>query len=221
MLGFTTYAGDYRTIPGGFHQGPQNLDWCGRNNQNYLAAPASFRNPLQASVLSEYLEKTDRILECPSAKREANTFFDYTMIIRMAGARPDLAWRATYPLAPPALAPTRDFPAIPLIIEEHDALFNRSYDDGSFAGTDQFSKRHGVKDTGSSAGGRAGAAHIGYLDGSVAPFKAPVGGNDRLAEPADLNARQLRLVKVGGVGYGLADSTAAEWGWANRPRSPN
>lgn len=216
MLGFLSYAADYRTIPGGYWQGPQNLDWCGRNNVAFTGAPAgTYRNPLETSVLREYLEKTDRILECPSARREANKFFDYTMIIRMAGARTDLAWNAVYQAQPPAAAPVRHFAAIPLIIEEHDILYNRSYDDGSFAGNDQFSTRHGVRDSGSSAGGRGGACHIGFLDGGIALFKPPVGPADRTEEAADLTAKKIFLIKKGTTQHQLWQSSASEWGWAN------
>lgn len=220
-LAMQNYAADQKVIPGAYWQGPLNLDWCGKNNQNYIANPTAYAHPLAASVLAEYLEKTDRIMECPSAKRAANNLYDYTMIIRLAGARVDLEWRMIYP-GNPLLAATgtnlRTFQAIPLLIEEHDEFFNRSYNDGSFAGQDQFSKRHGVRETGSAAGGRNGAANIGYLDGSVGLFKAPVGANDRAEEAADLNARHVRLVKGGGIAWDINQSTAAEWGWANRAR---
>lgn len=217
MLGFATYAADFKTIPGGYWQGPQNLDWCGRNNVSFMNAPAgTYRNPLETSVLREYVENTDRIMECPSAKREANKFFDYTMIIRMAGARVDLAWQAVYQAQPPALAPIKNFAAIPLIIEEHDLYYNRSFDDGSFAGNDQFSTRHGVREVGSAAGGRGGGCHIGFLDGGIALFKPPVGGNDRAEEPADLTAKKFFLIKKGTTQNQLWQSNASEWGWANR-----
>lgn len=214
-----TYANDYKTIPGAYWQGAQNLDWCGKNNQNYISNPAAFKHPLMASVLGEYLEKADKIIECPSAKREANNLFDYTMIIRLAGARVDLPWRMNYPVQPENASSVRkDFPAIPLLIEEHDEFYNRSFNDGSFAGNDQFSKRHGVKESGSAAGGRNGACNIGYLDGSIGLFKAPVGANDRTEEPTDLKAVHLRLIKGGDQAFQINSSTAAEWAWANRAR---
>jgi prepilin-type N-terminal cleavage/methylation domain-containing protein len=217
VTGFSSYATDNKTvIPGGFHQGPQNLDWSGRNNAIYLSNPARYLHPLEASVMREYLGWVDKILECPAAKREANTYFDYTMPIRLAGAKIDLPWRMTYQEQPPALAPTKVFQGVPILIEEHDLFFNRSYDDGSFASRDQFSKRHGARNSGSAVGGLLGGGHIGYLDGSVSLFKAPAGGQDRVEEPTDLTAEKLRLIKGGGVAHPIASSSAAEWGWANR-----
>lgn len=216
-LALTTYAADYKVMPGTYWQGPQNLDWCGRNNVAYTSNPSQFTHPLQSSVLYDYLSQADRILECPSARRASNNFFDYTMIIRFAGARMDLPWRVSYPERPEnAGSPRREFPAIPLIIEEHDLFYNQSFDDGSFAGTDQFSTRHGVRKAGSDAGGRGGACNIGYLDGSVGLFKAPVGGNDRAAEPQDLDASKLRITKKPNTSFTVNDTNAAEFGWINR-----
>jgi prepilin-type N-terminal cleavage/methylation domain-containing protein/prepilin-type processing-associated H-X9-DG protein len=217
-LGFHTYADDYKVIPGTYHQGPINLDWCGENNVAYN--PALHRHPFETSVLRDYLERTDRIMECPAAKRAANVKFDYTMVIRLAGARVDLQWRMAYPASP--ATPTlnmRNFPGIPLLIEEHDKFFNETYDDGSFAAEDQFSTRHGARGAGSAAGGPNGSCNLAYLDGSVGPFKAPVGGNDRVAENADLKARHLRLVKKRGQTWPIDSSTATEFGWANRPQN--
>lgn len=223
MLGFSTYAGDYKVIPGTFWQGPKNLDWCGRNNATYTANPGGFRHPFKTSVLNDYLSDADKILECPAAKRTANAIFDYTMVIRLAGARLDLSWRADYPLNPenPASA-RRVFQGIPLLIEEHDEFFNRTYDDGSFAFDDQFSTRHGSRRSASDAGGRTGQCNIGYLDGAVAPFRPPVGPQDRVNEAQDLQAADLRVIKGGGAGsasggvaHPVYSSAATEWGWIN------
>ncbi len=220
MLGFTFYARDYKVIPGGYWQGPQNLDWCGRNNATYLANPTAGRHPFETSVLSSYLSGADRILECPAAKREANKFFDYSMIIRFAGARLDLDWKMTYPIIPALQAGAQgQFPAIPLLIEEHDAFSNRSNNDGSFANMDQFSTRHASKGSGSAVGGIGGGCNIGYLDGSAALFKAPVGGNDRAAETRDLTANHLRILKGPQLTpFTVGMSSAAEFGWVNGSR---
>src|SRR5262245_28779755 len=73
------YAHDYKVIPGGYWQGPViNLDWCGRNNTLFLTQGG--RSPLETSVLREYLSNTDKILECPTGKRIANGYYDYTMV---------------------------------------------------------------------------------------------------------------------------------------------
>jgi len=219
ILAMHNYAADYKVIPGAYWQGATNLDWCGKNNVIYTANPAAYRHPLQASVLNEFLEKTDRIMECPSAQRVANNLYDFTMIIRMPGARVDLPWRMTYPVQPEnAGSVRRNFQAIPILMEEHDEWYNRRDNDGSWAGNDQISKRHGAKETGSAAGGRSGGGTIGYLDGSVGLFKAPAGPNDRLEENGDLKAVQLRLIKAGGSQHMINSSAANEWGWANRPR---
>lgn len=220
MLGFHMYANDYKVIPGTYWQGPVNLDWVGRNNVLYTSNPTLYSHPFQTSVMREYLQTTDKITECPSAKREANRFFDYTMLIRMAGARIDLNWRMSYPERPEQASSTRkEFPALLVLAEEHDEFYNRSYDDGSFAGMDQWSTRHGSRKAGSAAGGRGGGGHNGYLDGSVALFKPPVGGNDRLAEAQDLEISDIRVVKAPGTSYQMNASSAAEFGWINRSRN--
>ena len=57
ILGFTTYATDYKAIPGGYWQGAngvapnQNLDWCGINNLAYVSNPTNYTHPFQTSVL--------------------------------------------------------------------------------------------------------------------------------------------------------------------------
>jgi prepilin-type N-terminal cleavage/methylation domain-containing protein len=228
ITGFTNYAADYKVIPGTIHQGRdlgvdprRDLDWSGRHNTNYLNAPAgTYTHPLQASVLYEYLSGADKIMECPTAKREANKFYDYTMIIRFAGARLDLDWQMTYPLHPesPTPATTKLFPAIPLLIEENDTFSNRQDDDGAFANVDQFSTRHAARKAGSAVGGRGGGCNIAYLDASVGFFKSPVGPNDAVAEPQDLVANHLRILKGSRLApFTVGYSSASEWGWINRP----
>ena len=225
ILGFTSYATDYKVIPGSLYQGTsgiapmQNLDWSGRNNLAYISAPSNYRHPFETSVLYEYLSGADKILECPSAKREANRFFDYTMVIRFAGARLDLDWQMTYPINPatPA-AGTKTFRGIPLLIEESETFYNRSFDDAAFANNDQFSTRHAARFAGSAAGGRGGGCNLAYLDGSVGFFKPPVGPNDAIAEPQDLTSNHLRVLKgVRLTPFPVGNSAAYEWGWVNRP----
>ncbi|MGH7133855.1 MAG: type II secretion system protein [Phycisphaerales bacterium] len=206
MTAMTNYAMSQRCIPGTYWQGAQNLDWAGRQNTTYLANPAAYRHPLETSVLKDYLERLDRIMECPTAKRDANAFFDYTVIIRMAGARTDLEYRVTYPTQPQlANSPRMEFQSIPILMEEHPLFYNRSFDDGSFAAQDQLALRHGR------------AAHIGFLDCSVALFKAPAGGNPDVEEAGDLKCSQLRLVR-GMRTFPLDFSNAQEFGWVNKPR---
>jgi len=218
-LAFTAYAGDYKVMPGTYWQGPLNMEWSGRRNAEYLANPSAYKHPFETSVLREYLSGSDKVMECPSAKRESNQWFDYTAVIRMAGARVDLDWKVTYPDQPAVLGGSRTyFRAMPLLVEEHDIFYNRTSDDGSFATIDQFSTRHGRRGSGSSNGGLGGGSNLAYLDGSVGLFRPPVGGNDRVQEPEDLGAHHLRLMDGRGRTHILSLSDATEFGWVNTPR---
>src|SRR5262249_36555843 len=144
LLAFTTYAGDYRVIPGTYLQGASDLDWCGRGNTAYLANPGSYRHPFEAAVLREYADRTDRILDCAAAMSPAGHYVDYTMVVRMAGARLDVQWRETYPLRPQDPDSARkDLPGLILLVEEHEQFFNLVHDNGAFEDEDQFSTRHG------------------------------------------------------------------------------
>jgi prepilin-type N-terminal cleavage/methylation domain-containing protein len=219
MIAFTAYATDYKVIPGSYYQGPINLDWSGRENVSFN--PLVYPKPFQTSVLYDYVSTAEKILECPSAKREANRYFDYTMIIRFAGARLDVPWQMAYAKNPAIAFSTANsalFPAVPLMIEEHDIFYNRSYDDGSFANNDQFSTRHAAKNAGSSAGNRGGGCNLGYMDGSARIFKAPVGPDDRTAEAGDLTCNQLRILKGPKLTpYTVGSSASNEFGWVNKP----
>lgn len=201
------YAGDHKVIPGGYWQGPQNLDWCGKNNQSYIASPQRYRHPLETSVLREYLQTVDKIMECPSTKRSANAIFDYTMGIRMAGAKTGLQWKVSYQTQPQrgVSSPREYFTAIPLLFEEDETFYNRQYDDGSFAWNDQMTSRHGQ------------GANIAYLDGSGGRFRSPTGGSVRLEEPADLTAQGIK-VEVNSRRFDLHAGASNEWGWINSPR---
>ncbi len=198
------YAYDNRYIPGTYWQGPINLDWAGRSNAVYLANPAQYSHPLQTSVLRHYLHTIDKILECPTAKRAANKWFDYTVIIRMAGAQTDRRWYMTYPKNPldPMNTRTR-FQALPFLMEEDAKFFNQSFDDGSFAAQDQLTDRHNR------------GCHIGFLDGTVR-FVSPHGNNSQLEEPQDLMASHLRLW-ARNTSFMVSFSTANEFGWVNKP----
>jgi prepilin-type processing-associated H-X9-DG protein len=145
-------------------------------------------------------------MECPTGKRLANTIFDYTMLIRMGGAKTDLIWQASYPLRPQLANSERAwFQSLPLLIEEDETFYNRAYDDGSFAWNDQFTTRH---DKG---------ANIAYLDGSAGRFRPPSAGNVRLEDPSDLKGTNLRLHAKNRT-FDLHFSAANEWGWINSPR---
>src|SRR5262249_2458135 len=152
------------TIPGTYYQGQLNLDWGGRQNDAYVANPSLYRHPMETSVLWKYIQTVDRVLECPLSKRAANRFYDYTVIIRLAGARTDLPWQMTYPERPAnANSTILRFTALPFLIEEDSKFYNASYDDGSFASNDQVTDRH-----------RKGG-HIAFLDGTAERFVSPKG----------------------------------------------
>jgi len=206
-LSMFQYAGDYRTIPGAYYQGPLNLDWCGKNNSRYALAPQNYRHPLETSVLREYFQSIDKIMECPTAKRAANAIFDYTMGIRMAGAKTEIDWKVSYPLRPQSSSPTRSyFNAIPLLIEEDAEFFNRQFDDGSFAWDDQFATRHGK------------GCNLAFLDGSGGRFVPPPAGSPLPpAETSDLKATHLKLHAKGRT-FDLHTSSSTEWGWVNFPQ---
>lgn len=200
------YAGDYKTIPGSYWQGPRNLDWCGKNNARYQAAPQNYRHPLETSVLREYLATVDKIMECPTGKRAANAQFDYTMMIRMAGAKTDLIWQASYPIQPQLPTSQRLwFQSLPLLIEEDETFYNRQFDDGSFAWNDQMSSRHGQ------------GANIAYIDGSAGRFRPPSPGSPRIEETSDLKGTHIKLHAKGRI-FDLHASSETEWGWVNSPR---
>jgi 2'-5' RNA ligase len=204
-LAFATYAADYRVMPGTYWQGAINLDWSGRNNARYTSSPQLYRHPIETSVLRDYLGRTDQNFICPTGKRR-NGWFDYTVPIRFAGAKPDLTWRVSYPESPANAASARvNFPGIPLLIEEDDRFYNISFDDGSFANMDQFSRRHTRQ------------CNVAYLDLSASAFRTPTGGSDAIEEPSDLTTNHLRL-HTSTRTFTIGSSSAAEWGWVNAPR---
>jgi prepilin-type N-terminal cleavage/methylation domain-containing protein len=218
VMSFHTYAGDYKQIPGIHDHGPdnhdpnpqkrlKNLDWIGKNNENYTTAPpGTYPHPLYASVLAEYLAKMDVIMSCPTAKRHANGQFDYTMVAGMAGARPDIAGNVSYPENPLTPSVRTFFAGTPLMIEEHDKFYNGDprYMFGKWTFFDQVSRRH------------TGKAHIGFFEGHVTLFRPP-GGEDLIEDPGDLQARMLWLHVGNRVfqQFGLNDSQ--HYGWINGP----
>jgi hypothetical protein len=161
---------------------------------------------MQTSVLRKYLGEIDKILECPTAQRLANRYFDYTVIIRFAGAQTDLPWYMTYRDRPGLSSSELRFAALPLLIEEDSRFYNQEYDDGSFANLDQFSARH------------SRYCNLGYLDGGAGRFRSPKGAHeDREELNYDHTARELRLYARGRA-YEVWGSNANEFGWVNKPR---
>lgn len=201
-----TYATDFGQIPGAYWEGGINLDWCGKNNVRYWQNPDEWLHPMETSPLYKYVSEDEDILGCPTAQREANLLYDYTMIIRMAGARTDLIWRMSYPLRPESYNSEREyFHALPLLVEENRYWYNSQNDDGSFANRDQWSTRH------------QGESAVSYLDGSAGPFAPPNGGIEELQQPEDMETRDLRL-HVGSRTYSVWYGEAGQYGWVNNPR---
>ncbi len=208
-LGFFTYANDYRVIPGTHHQGLINLDWCGRNNVEWIDNMDQYDHPMQTSVLYDYIDNADAILACPTVKREANNYFDYVAVIRMAGARTDLPWLAGYKTQPRLrnASPIEYLPSLPLLVEEDYTFFNSHpvYAGGSWAWFDQFTDRHDRKGT------------LGFLDGSVQRFKTPKGPNPAMEEAEDLTAEDFHIF-ARKRRFDVYQSTPEEFGWVNGPR---
>ncbi len=214
-VAFFNYSIDNGVIPGSYWEGepganyfpgaPVNLDWGGRNNEIYLEHPSAYSHPYLTSVLKKYFA-TDRILTCPTAARP-NGFFDYTMVIRLAGAKTNLPWRMSYPIHPAFTNSARKyFQAIPLLVEENQWLYNAPYDDGSFANLDQISHRHN------------GSGNIAYLDGSAGPFQAPAGPKgESVDEPEDMNCNSL-LLEANTGNFPVGSTNPSEFGWANNPK---
>jgi prepilin-type processing-associated H-X9-DG protein/prepilin-type N-terminal cleavage/methylation domain-containing protein len=195
-------------LPGSYWEGGINLDWCGRNNAIYLANPSAYSHPILTSVLWPYL-KTSSILTCPTAALP-NHLFDYTMLIRMAGAKTNLVARMSYPTQPQldnglALVPTQRkyFAGVPILMEESQYFYNQPDDDGSYANEDEPSVRHG------------GWCNVAYLDGSVGPFKAPI-TNPFVQTSSNLCCNNF-LFEVSAGSFRVGGSNSDEYGWANHP----
>ncbi len=202
-LSFLLYGQDYGAIPGTYWQGPIDADWSGRNNRKYLDHPDWYEHPIQTSLLWRYISHEDRILACPTAHREANTLYDYTVPIRIHGARIDLPWKMMYPPDPTRpRVDRRYFRGIILLVEEDRIFYNEAYDDGSWAWFDQFSHRH------------FGECNLAYLDGSVERFDAPQGINPEVEERADLKVRNVKL-EVNEKILPVHDASRDRFGWIN------
>ena len=215
-ISFFSYAGDFEVIPGvSVHGGPMNLDWSGFNNDLYKQNKSDYQHPLEASVLWPYVSGVNRITECPTAQRHANTKFDYTILARIGGARPDVPWRMMYPVDPKNTSGDDAYmQAIPLLIEEDEEWYNKRVDDGTWAWYDEFTDRHD------------GRGNIAYLDGSAGQFAATNFSTPKRQDKAkDMTAMKLRL-EVGQTRYYVYDAwtntphTVKGFGWMNQPQPP-
>ncbi|MBL1218137.1 MAG: type II secretion system protein [Planctomycetes bacterium] len=206
-LGFFNYALDFGTIPGCTDHGARdNLDWSGvRNKKDRYWRQGD--SPWPFGRIYPYVNRSDKAVECPKAKRGANTFFDFTFVAGMAGARTDLAWRVSYPVDPSRPTGERNtFHAMPILVEEDEFWYNANIDDGTWAWNDQFTDRH------------YGRGNLSYLDGSAGQFESPKGPQPDEEEPEDLTAQDLRLETNPGTEYSqLYKSKFDKYGWVNHP----
>ncbi|MFI4859723.1 MAG: hypothetical protein ACIAXF_03460 [Phycisphaerales bacterium JB063] len=210
-IGFVSYSLDNEVIPGTYPHGRAggewegNLDWCGKNNDTYLDNPDQFNHPFQTSVLFDYFDETDHILECPTAKRLANNLYDYCMLGGASGARTDLSWDFLYLTNPRSpRSDLKKMQGIVLLVEEHDLIFNGMYDDAMWSNRDQISQRH------------SGKGNILYLDGSVGSWEPPTGKLPDVEENDDFNALDFR-VRFRGRNRVCDTSSIDQYGWINHP----
>lgn len=212
-VAFVSYGMDFEQIPGVMPHGVEsgnwegNLDWCGKNNQDYLDNPDQYNHPFDTSPLSGYLSKVDHILECPTVKRRANLLYDYGMLAGTAGARIDTSWPFLYYTDPSVgfRSELRSMQGIPLLIEEHETFYNEVYDDAMWSNDDQITARH------------SGKGNILFLDGAVAGWEAPTGPNQLVNERGDFDSHMFR-VRYRRINYKVDTSSIQRYGWINQPR---
>ncbi len=212
-IGFMAYALENEVVPGVAVHGEAtgnwkgNLDWSGKYNQKYLDNPGAYGHPFETSVLFSYFSDTDDILECPTGKRRANQLFDYCMLAAASGGRTDLAWPFLY-YSDPSIgfrSELKALPGIPLLLEEHETIYNEVYDDAMWSNDDQVTARH------------SGKANLLFLDASVHAWEAPTGDHPDQIERADFDARLFR-VRYKKRNYAVENSSVTNFGWINQPR---
>lgn len=210
-IGFVGYSLDNEVIPGTYPHGERvgdwagNLDWCGKNNDEYINNPDKYKHPFQTSVLYDYFSDTDQILECPTGKRDANNLFDYCMLGGASGARTDLSWQFLYLTNPRSRrSELKSMQGIVLLVEEHELLYNGVYHDALWANQDQISQRH------------SGKGNLLFLDGSVNGWLPPTGRQPDVDENDDFTALDFR-VRYKGRNLVCDSTTIPRFGWMNSP----
>jgi prepilin-type N-terminal cleavage/methylation domain-containing protein len=189
--------------------------------------------------LYNYVDNTDRICECPLAKRQKVTNapspgqplfgytggidFDYTFISRMMGANLGLETRFAYTTKPelsPGIPPYSNpvgspleltpFRGVPVFVEESNYFYNEQYPDGTWGNIDQISTRH------------FNGSNLAYLEGHVELFKPPRGHLENVTEPGDLDGNHVYAKAAGnGPWYRLdnpGNIALRPYGWVNSPR---
>jgi prepilin-type N-terminal cleavage/methylation domain-containing protein len=186
----------------------------------------------EPGYLFQYVEKLDKIGECPSNKRRSangggsgnNMFntgtdldFDYTMVAKVGGIKLSCTSRIAH-LPPnsnrvPRLTtntPDADalipLPSIPVFVEENTFWYNDSIPDGLWGNEDQITQRH-------FKGG-----HVANFDGSSFLWKAPTGPQERLWD-GDFIANDLYVLGPVETRFWLQldGRLTRNWGWINNP----
>ncbi|MFZ4574766.1 MAG: type II secretion system protein [Phycisphaerales bacterium] len=181
--------------------------------------------------LFQYVEKVDKIGECPSNKRRStnggdgnNMFntgtdldFDYTMVAVAAGAKLSCQTQV-YSMPPNTNRPARIqvgtadadrltlLRGLPIIVEENTYWYNAPIPDGLWGNMDQITQRH------------AKGGHASYLDGSASLWQPAAGPLEQL-EDGDFIANDLYVKgpTTDRYFYQWDGRQVRRWGWVNNP----
>lgn len=195
---------DLKGILPGTATHPRGLDWCGYSNNRLNGIAPPFDGPPYNGLLWKYVQKVDKIYECPTEKRQANQKFSYTMPHAMGGAKLEIQWPFFY-RDRPDLGYSSELHQIPPVslVEEDDVFNNHNIDDGAWANYDQVTDRH------------THTGNLGFLDGSVSAIHPADGGFADRRETGDLEAWDF-LFAVRGRKYDMG-SWNTPFGWVNYP----
>lgn len=186
----------------------------------------------EPGYLFQYVEKLDKIGECPSNKRRSvngngdgnNMFntgtdldFDFTMVAKIGGIKLSCATRVSYlppnsnraarfTLNTPEADALIPFQGMPIFVEENTYWYNAGIPDGLWGNEDQITQRH-------FKGG-----HVSTLDGSSFLWKAPAGPQESLFD-GDFITNDLYVMGQTESRFWIQlDGTRARpWGWINNP----
>ena len=184
---------------------PRGLDWCGVNNNWLGGVDPPFNGPPYNDLLWKYVQKVDKIYECPTEKRQANQRFSYTQPHAMGGSKLEIQWPFFYRDRPDLGYSSELHQIPPVSLVEEDTVFNnQTIDDGAWANYDQVTDRH------------TQTGNLGFLDGSVAAIRPADGGSPDRRETGDLEAWDF-LFAVRGRKFDMG-SWSTPFGWVNNPR---
>lgn len=188
----------------------------------------------EPGLLYSYVERADKIGECPSNRRQnrsntngTNIFggstaldFDYTMVSSIAGLKisTEIQVRHIDPRTGSPLSRLTDavavgmkrIPSLPIFVEESLYWYNDEIPDGLWGNQDQFSLRHDK------------LATSWFLDGSSRRWTIPYGIDETSRiEGGDLEANHFFVkVKPNDRFWWQMDGASGTkpWGWINNPR---